>query len=315
MLKRVKRASDFRRLMDEKKALMKLRSKHVVELLDVVTYQYGTDKEDGLILEKISGNDLSDSSFDIETYFYKVCWQIADGLAEIHKAGIIHRDIKPENIRINANGVLKILDFGLARQASRDARTRSIIGTAGYMAPELRSDMTITFTTAVDVYAYGATIIGLLKTTPSTPIITPVAVSASMLCQAYPRLDTSVASMLAACFAPNPIERPSAAEIRDILATQLLRDQHKARVISGSNVLNIDHSSRNATLKTSVGSITIRYDGHRFVVYSISGSVYINNRIVAQGDEMPGACVITFGVAGTPRAFATFQASHPGVTI
>jgi eukaryotic-like serine/threonine-protein kinase len=64
--------------------------------------------------------------------------QAADGLSYAHSMGVIHRDIKPANLMIAENGVLKIMDFGIARVrgSQRLTRTGSIVGTLAYMAPE-----------------------------------------------------------------------------------------------------------------------------------------------------------------------------------
>ena len=74
--------------------------------------------------------------------------QIADGMASAHAAGIVHRDLKPANIMVAADGRVKILDFGLAKQTARTAvqgdetilvdqtEPGMIVGTVSYMSPE-----------------------------------------------------------------------------------------------------------------------------------------------------------------------------------
>jgi eukaryotic-like serine/threonine-protein kinase len=64
--------------------------------------------------------------------------QAADGLNYAHSMGVIHRDIKPANLMITEGGVLKIMDFGIARVRGSQRLTRdgSIVGTLAYMAPE-----------------------------------------------------------------------------------------------------------------------------------------------------------------------------------
>jgi serine/threonine protein kinase len=64
--------------------------------------------------------------------------QVGRGLAEAHKAAIVHRDIKPANLLITKHGVMKILDFGLAKLAGAGIATQTgmISGTVAYMSPE-----------------------------------------------------------------------------------------------------------------------------------------------------------------------------------
>ena len=67
----------------------------------------------------------------------RIASQMAAGLAEAHTHGIVHRDIKPSNVMLTPAGLVKIVDFGLARTASEQTTTQAAVtGTARYMSPE-----------------------------------------------------------------------------------------------------------------------------------------------------------------------------------
>ncbi|HUF35527.1 MAG TPA: serine/threonine-protein kinase [Gemmatimonadales bacterium] len=67
----------------------------------------------------------------------EIARQIAQGLGAAHEAGIVHRDLKPGNLMLLPDGIVKILDFGLARVRDLSlTEPRTLLGTAAYMAPE-----------------------------------------------------------------------------------------------------------------------------------------------------------------------------------
>ena len=92
----------------------------------------------------------------------RIVEQIARGLGKAHASGIVHRDIKPANVMVTSDGVVKIVDFGLAKLTSGSDLTRShtSVGTAAYMSPEqLRSEVVGPQT---DIWALGILLFELL---------------------------------------------------------------------------------------------------------------------------------------------------------
>ena len=89
---------------------------------------------------------------------FEACIRVAEGLQAIHEAGIIHRDLKPANLMIDAHGVVRLMDFGIAKAMEAEAAggataTGLIVGTPEYMSPEqARGDK---LDPRSDVYAMG----------------------------------------------------------------------------------------------------------------------------------------------------------------
>jgi serine/threonine-protein kinase len=91
------------------------------------------------------------------------CTQMARGLAEAHRRGIVHRDVKPSNVLIAPGGVLKLVDFGLAKLAdvTRITRSGSRLGTPSYMSPEQAQGLAVDH--RGDIWALGVILYEMLS--------------------------------------------------------------------------------------------------------------------------------------------------------
>src|ERR1041385_7483527 len=109
--------------------------------------------------------------------------QCARGLGAAHRAGILHRDIKPENIMIRPDGLVKVVDFGLARsgahQHSAGLTQSNIIGTPRYMSPEQARGETLDART--DIFSLGAVLYEMTHGQPAFPGDTPAEVFMNLL--------------------------------------------------------------------------------------------------------------------------------------
>ena len=145
---------------------------------------YGLEESEGtiaLVLELVEGETLGErisrGPMPLDEAL-PIAKQIAEALDVAHRQGIIHRDLKPPNIKVTRDGVVKVLDFGIAKVLSAgDEMSRSaiatlsatqegtILGTPAYMSPEqVRGEAADKRT---DVWAFGCILYELLTARPA----------------------------------------------------------------------------------------------------------------------------------------------------
>ncbi len=109
-----------------------------------------------IVFEYIEGQLLSDwinARVHKLPELLKLMAGIVAGISQAHQAGVIHRDIKPQNIIINAAGVPKIMDFGIALLIEEQGGSEQVVGSPGYMAPEYIRNKQLS--PAIDVFSLG----------------------------------------------------------------------------------------------------------------------------------------------------------------
>ncbi|PWT87970.1 MAG: hypothetical protein C5B54_11390, partial [Acidobacteria bacterium] len=161
----------MQRFMQEAKAASSIDHPNIITI-----YEIGKSEETHFIaMEFIDGETLRDhlrkATMKV-TEVVDVAIQIGSALAAAHAAGIVHRDLKPENVMLRHDGIIKVLDFGLAKldltkssdQLNAEAPTRTaihtetgvVVGTAMYMSPEQARGMQIDART--DIFNLGVLI-------------------------------------------------------------------------------------------------------------------------------------------------------------
>ncbi|HGE8360761.1 TPA: serine/threonine-protein kinase [Serratia marcescens] len=318
-VKRLKETSEKKRMEDEVNALLALRSKHVVQLYDIVK-----DENDKLCVveEYIDGPDLGEYAGKIKNSkeLMVILWQIASGIADIHDFKIIHRDIKPNNIKIDSEGIVKIYDFGLSRSRD-DAATIGFVGTPIFAAPELFiGTPSVTFSNAVDTYAFAVTSMCLagVPLPPELKTITKILKNNPFDAAKFP-LPEKIKELLFLCLNVNPEKRPDMRSVRHAFQQHIQQGTHKAFIMHKGNQHTLDRNNRGVTLRQAgVGEVEIVYDGFDFYISRMSGEVTVNNMQPKINSKFPHSCVIIIGGIhrnNRERSFITFDISHPEVLL
>jgi eukaryotic-like serine/threonine-protein kinase len=163
----------------EAKLLAALNHAHIAAI-------YGLDEHEGLqylAMELVEGETLEEKlkagPLPVEDAL-RLALQIAEALEAAHEKGVVHRDLKPANVMVTRNGVVKVLDFGLAKAFAGNpseanllhspalsiAMTQQglILGTAGYMSPEQASGQATD--QRADIWAFGVVLYEMLTGMP-----------------------------------------------------------------------------------------------------------------------------------------------------
>ena len=162
-----------KRFVQEAKAASALNHPNVVTVHEI-------DESDGIgfiAMEYVEGEPLSKliSPKMKLAGALKISLQIADALAAAHAAGVVHRDVKPANIMVTPSGLVKLLDFGLAKLSEPDSgssedpasRLGMVLGTPSYMSPEQAAGKPADWRS--DIFSFGCVFYELVTGAPAFP--------------------------------------------------------------------------------------------------------------------------------------------------
>ncbi|WP_051807302.1 serine/threonine-protein kinase [Actinoplanes subtropicus] len=157
------------RLRREARSVARLDHDNIVGMYDVDV----ADDAAYLVMELVDGRSLAEiiarqGRLPVERAV-SIAAQVCDALGAAHAAGVVHRDIKPSNILVDAAGVVKVCDFGVAlldRAAGETALTGAdlVVGTCQYMAPEQAAGDPVDG--RADLYAVGCVLYAMLAGAP-----------------------------------------------------------------------------------------------------------------------------------------------------
>src|SRR5258706_1475929 len=191
-----------------------LRHVNIVTIFDVGEYE----GQPFIAMEYIKGTTLTDviARKPELTMARKLQWmeELCAGLHYAHKAGVVHRDIKPANIMIDEDGLLKIVDFGIARLRSAGTgmtRTGNVMGTLNYMAPEQMAGQPVD--AQADIFSFGAVFYEVISYRKAFPGEFPSIIQKILTAQReplltlVPDLDPALGDIVDRCLAKDPVDR------------------------------------------------------------------------------------------------------------
>jgi serine/threonine protein kinase len=193
----------------------------------VAVYDSG---EEGLnsyiVMELVNGHTLREELANPATLTVDRSLEIIEGVLDAlsysHQNGIIHRDIKPGNIMLTEFGVVKVMDFGIARAmddiGATMTSTWNVVGTAQYLSPEQATGETSDLRS--DIYSVGCLLYELVTGQPPFTGDTPVAIAYQHVSSDFvlpsainPELDENIDKIITVALAKNPSDRYQSADL------------------------------------------------------------------------------------------------------
>ena len=267
-----------RRFIQEAQAASALNHPNIITIHDIVS----EGESEFMVMEFVSGKTLVDlipkGGLRLPQAL-KYAMQMTDALAVAHAAGIVHRDLKPANVMVTESGLVKILDFGLAKLTDRGPVTTtagdatqtiaeapltvegSIIGTVSYMSPEQAQGKKVD--TRSDIFSFGVVLYEMV--TGSRAFAGDNALStfsailrdeARPIAEIAPDVPPQIEQLIKRCLRKNPDDRwQSMQDVRSALAA--LRHEsdsgqlYKPRVPAASD--NRPGASKGAKLAIGIG--------------------------------------------------------------
>ncbi len=222
------REESRRRFSREARAVARLKHPSIVEIYD---FSGDDARESFIVTEFVAGRTLrvfgDEVGFALPEIAVLLAAQLAAALAHAHEAGIVHRDLKPENVMVRSDGVLKLMDFGIARMMEGDERmtmTGALVGSPLHMAPEIIEGREAG--EPADVFALGTILYWMVtgrmafagnNTTQTLRQILEGQYEDPRV--ACPACSDDIAGVIARCLQRDPAERPQGmAALRDELA-------------------------------------------------------------------------------------------------
>ncbi len=220
-----------KRLAREAKAVARLHHPNILEVFDFASLD---DQDAYIVTEYIRGKTLrqflAEQTLEPPEVAAMVVHEIASALGHAHDSGVIHRDLKPENVMLRDDGVLKLMDFGIAKILDRDEKmtmTGALVGSPAHMAPEIIEGEEAG--PEADVFSLG-TMLYLFATgrLPFTAANTTATLKKILDCnyedprQIVPTVSDELADIIAMCLVRHPSQRlTNAGKLKDKLAAYL----------------------------------------------------------------------------------------------